>query len=85
MTERDDIQDQARSALAETLGLPEDDVQDSASAAALPMWDSLRHFTLIAALEERFGVIYGSDEIPQMTSLQAITAITEKHVHERGV
>lgn len=75
-----DTMEQARDVIAQTFGLSPIQVPDSISAGELSAWDSLHHFTLITALEERFSVAYGSDEIPHMTSLQAIVDVTTRHV-----
>jgi acyl carrier protein len=40
-----------------------------------PGWDSLKTITLLAVLEEEFGVTVGPDEIPEMTSFGAILAL----------
>lgn len=75
-----DITEQARDVLANVLGMEPDNVPDAASTATLPAWDSLHHVTLIVALEERFNVMYTSEEIPRMVSLQDITRITAQRL-----
>lgn len=75
-----DVMEQARDVLASTFGLSATDVPDSVSSTNLSQWDSLHHLTLIVALEDRFGVTYTSDEIPQMSSLDAITRVTAQHL-----
>lgn len=38
-------------------------------------WDSLGHMTLVAALEERFGLQFEVDEIMEMATVAAILSI----------
>jgi len=76
-----DVMEQARDVIARTFGLAAADVPDSVSMATFPRWDSLHHLTLVLSLEDQFGLAYGSDEMPRMTSLEDITRITARHLH----
>lgn len=40
-------------------------------------WDSLGHMTLVAALEENFGLQFEVDEIMEMATVAAILSILE--------
>lgn len=83
-TKADDIgsslEDILRGILADMFGLSADEVHDGLSAAEILAWDSLHHFTLIASLEDQFGVTYTSEEIPEMTSLPALVRVTAHHL-----
>ena len=70
-----------REVCADLFGMSVAEVSDTASAVDFPVWDSLHHFTLIASLEDRFGITYTSDEIPTMTSIPAIIQATIGHMH----
>jgi acyl carrier protein len=74
------IVEQARDVLASALGMDAEDIPDSASTASLSRWDSLHHVALIAALEDHFNVMYTSEEIPLMVTLQDIAHVTARHV-----
>ena len=37
-----------------------------------PRWDSLRHMTLVFALEDGFGVQFADEDLPGLTSVAAI-------------
>jgi acyl carrier protein len=69
-----------REVVATAFGLPTSDVHPAFSTADTPAWDSLHHFTLIVMLEDRFGITYTSDEIPNMTSVPAIAHVTARHL-----
>jgi acyl carrier protein len=44
--------------------------QDSAETVA--SWDSVRHLTLMTAIEERFNIIFSADQMMDLTSVSAI-------------
>ena len=44
--------------------------QDSAETVAT--WDSVRHLTLMTAIEERFDIIFDADQMMTLTSVSAI-------------
>ena len=73
---------QIREVCASVFGVPVSDVPATASPAELPMWDSLYHFTLVAALEDHFGVAFTSDEIPTMRSIPSILNVTLGHLRQ---
>ena len=84
-TLRDDMRAaQVRGVLADTLGVPATLIHAGCSPDDMPLWHSLHHFTLVAALGERFEVIYSSEEIPAMTSMPAIVTATAHHLGARG-
>ncbi len=47
-------------------------ISDRDSVETITSWDSVRHLSLIMALEERFGVAFEADEIPELISVAAI-------------
>jgi acyl carrier protein len=47
-------------------------ISDKDSVETIRSWDSVRHLSLIMALEERFGVAFEADEIPELISVAAI-------------
>ena len=44
--------------------------QDSAETVAT--WDSVRHLTLMTAIEERFDIVFDADQMMALTSVSAI-------------
>ena len=42
-------------------------------------WDSLKHMQLIFAVEEKFGVRFTEEEIPQMDSFSRLADYLEQH------
>lgn len=47
-------------------------ISDKDSVETITSWDSVRHLSLIMALEERFGVAFDAEEIPELISVAAI-------------
>jgi acyl carrier protein len=66
--------------IAEVLNVPEDNVSAATSIENEARWDSLRHMNIIFALEDAFGVRFTDEEIPLLTSVEAI----EKALAERA-
>jgi acyl carrier protein len=65
---------------SEELSLAPSDITRDLQYNSIPEWDSVSHMTLIAALEEKFGVMFQSEEIVEMTTISAIERIVSKHV-----
>jgi acyl carrier protein len=51
--------------------LPPDEIS-SASVDTVPEWDSLASLTLVAVLEEEFGVEISELDLPDLTSFAAV-------------
>ncbi len=49
-----------------------DSISENDSVETVKNWDSVRHLSLIMALEERFGVSFDAEQIPQLLSVRAI-------------
>ena len=47
-------------------------ISEQDSADTIPSWDSVRHLTLITAIEERFDVTFDADQLMELTSVSAI-------------
>ena len=65
--------------LSDTLGVPETQIQESASAQNIPAWDSVAHLNIVLSLEASYGVSFTPEEITEMTSLEKIRAALAKH------
>jgi acyl carrier protein len=70
-----------RHLFADCLELPVAQITPSLSQDQLPSWDSVASVTLIAEIEEVFGVSFEIDEMLKLTSLdQTIKILREKGV-----
>jgi acyl carrier protein len=55
-----------------------DKISEDDSVETIPSWDSVRHLSLILALEERFGLEFEADRIPELISVRAIERALER-------
>lgn len=58
--------------IAESLGIPVDQLDDALSMGDIPQWDSVSHVNLIVALESAYGLTVTPEMITQLTSIAAI-------------
>jgi acyl carrier protein len=63
--------------LANTLGVAPDAITDDFSAEQCGNWDSVRHLTLVLAIEDHFQIAFDEDEIWSLFSLPALTVAIE--------
>jgi len=78
MSDRD-ITRRVRSLLAAGLGLSEAEVHDKISQDNCPDWTSLRHLTLLMAIEEAFAMRFSMKESLRMTSLSDIVLAVQRN------
>lgn len=71
--------EEVRQTVAEVFFVDVAAVTADSSPESIPAWDSIGHLNLILATEQRFGVTFDPDQIPQLTSVQSIaTAVAAK-------
>jgi len=70
--------DRLRKVFRTALGLPDDVDVDALEYQAIDKWDSLAHMTLVAALEDEFGVMLDTDDVLAVSSFPAARAVLEK-------
>ena len=56
-----------------------DQISDDASPDTIENWDSLRHMTLVLALEEEFGVEFTDDQVVEILSYKLIKIVLKEH------
>jgi acyl carrier protein len=59
----DTLDERLREVSAAVLGIDDDGLSDASSPDTIPEWTSLRHLSLIAAVEEAFAIQFSLDEI----------------------
>lgn len=64
---------------AQTLQIEPTRVTDDLSYNAIAEWDSVGHMSLIAALEEAFGVMLDTDDIIDLSSVAQAKTILAKY------
>lgn len=66
-------------AVAEILEVPPGAITPQTGAGTEARWDSLRHMQIIFAVEDAFGVHFRDNEIPLLTSVEAISGALANH------
>jgi len=72
-------EDKVVAVFAQVLSIPADSINDDLRYATIPQWDSIAHMSVIAALEEAFGVMIDMDEVIDMSSVGKAREILRKH------
>ena len=61
------------------LGLQAERITDDLRYATIPEWDSIAHMSVIAALEEAFGIMIDMDDVIDMNSVGKAREIIAKY------
>jgi acyl carrier protein len=67
------------SLFAESLGLDVAAVHDELTYQGVPEWDSVAHMSLIARLEDAYGVLLATDDIIDLSSVGKARTILAKY------
>ena len=62
-----------------TFEIPEEQVDDSLAYMSIPLWDSIGHMALIAALDQEFNVLLDTQDIIDMSSFGKVKDILTKY------
>jgi acyl carrier protein len=57
-----------------------DTISEQDSSETVPTWDSVRHLSLVMALEEHYGLTFEADEIPNLVSVRKIRDAIQRRV-----
>jgi acyl carrier protein len=64
------ISDRLRDVFVEALGLPDGVDVENLKYRDIEQWDSLGHMTLVAAIEDEFGVQLDTEQVIDMSSFK---------------
>lgn len=64
---------------SKVLGLPVERITDDLRYASIPEWDSIAHMSVIAALEDAFGIMIDMDDVIDMSSVGKAREIIAKY------
>lgn len=77
------VNDRLKSLYVEVLELPEDVDVESLKYRDIPQWDSLGHMSLVAAIEDEFGVQLDTEQVIGMSSFKvALDMLKDLGVHD---
>ena len=71
--------DRVIQAFSSVLGLPAERITDDLRYATIPEWDSIAHMSVIAALEDAYGIMIDMDDVIDMSSVGKAREILRKH------
>lgn len=71
--------DRVIEAFARVLGLPAGRITDELRYASIPEWDSIAHMSVIAALEDAYGIMIDMDDVIDMSSVGKAREIIAKY------
>ena len=66
------MEEQVKQVIANVLGISITELKEYDSVKTIEQWDSLKHITLIVALEDKFNVKFKEQEIPELNSVQLL-------------
>ncbi len=77
---QDDVDPKLRTVMGQVFKLAPEDIPSQASRDELPQWDSLKHLTLMLALEDAFGVEFSDHEIAGIRSFTDLAVALRSRV-----
>jgi acyl carrier protein len=72
-------QQQLKEVLARVFNVDVSSLTEDASPDTIENWDSLRHMSLVLALEEEFGVELTDDQAVEILSYKLIKIVLQEH------
>jgi acyl carrier protein len=66
------MDDRIKKTMAAVFGVGESKIEEDSSPDTIESWDSLKHISLVVALEEEFGVEFDEDDIMNMMNYKLI-------------
>jgi acyl carrier protein len=72
------IREEVFKVVSNIINVPLQEVNEDSSTDTLAQWDSLRHISLILALEEKFMVQFREDQIIDMFNVKSIILTVEE-------
>ena len=76
---REEIYERLNEVFQDVFGDDEITVHNDTTAADIDGWDSLRHITLLAAIEDEFDIQMDTDDIIDMSSFEKAQEILAKY------
>ena len=61
--------------MADVFEISPDKIDEATIMESIEQWDSLKHMELIMAIEEKFGIVFETEEILEITSFTGIKDI----------
>ena len=76
------VGEQIKKVMSAVFEIPVEEINRTSSPDTIELWDSLKHFNLIVALEDEFEIEFDDQEILEMVNYALIEIIViEKYEH----
>lgn len=72
------MEDRIKNVMTAVLDIGIDEINDATSQDTVETWDSLKHMSLVVALEEEFGVHLTDEQVVEMLNFKLIKLILEE-------
>jgi len=72
-----------KTVMATVLGIQADAIGDDTSMDTVASWDSLKHMTLVLAIEEEFGVSIPDEDAANITSYPLVRLVLAEQMKDR--
>ncbi|MCU1258358.1 MAG: acyl carrier protein [Bryobacterales bacterium] len=72
------LADRVRRVAADILETAPEDLHSDSSADTVGTWDSLRHLSLVLALEQEFEIEFTPEEIEELLSIGLVQTVVEE-------
>jgi acyl carrier protein len=76
-----EIKERIRNVMAIVFGIEAKQIMDNAEPGVIESWDSLRHMSLIVALEEEFDITFTDNEMTELLNMELITSIVSEKLN----
>jgi acyl carrier protein len=78
------ITPELKATILAAINLDDWDIDDSTMASQVPGWDSLSHVTVIAAVEERFGVHFGMRDVFALKKVGDLQRLIDSKLRDKA-
>jgi len=76
--------EQVRSLASDLFDVPQEKITAESSPESLEQWDSVRHLTLVLALEEKFHCQLSPEEVERMHNIGEVVRVLENKLQSSG-
>lgn len=73
-----DLRERLRTVFVEALALDDDVEVENLRYRDVPQWDSIGHMTLVAAIEDEFGVALDTEQVIDLSSFDVAEVMLRK-------
>lgn len=77
------MEERLRKLFSSVFQIPADYVSEDISMDSFSDWDSLKHLTLILALEKEFAIRFSEDEFPKLDSYSSVLSLVRTKSTEK--